>query len=58
MSRYATPRLRAALWVTAVGVVAALALTAVLAHRGVAAWWLMPAAVVAILLGSVRRAQA
>jgi hypothetical protein len=45
-------------WRIAVGVVAALALTAVLAHHGVAVWWLMPAAVVAILLGSLRRARA
>jgi hypothetical protein len=44
-------------WRVAAGVVAALALTAVLAHHGVAAWWLMPAAVVAILLGSLRRAR-
>jgi hypothetical protein len=45
-------------WRVAAGVVAALALTAVLAHHGGAAWWLMPAAVVAILLGSLRRARA
>jgi hypothetical protein len=45
-------------WRIAVGVVAALALTAVLVHHAVAAWWLMPAAVVAILLGSLRRARA
>jgi hypothetical protein len=43
-------------WRVATGVVGALALTAVLAHHGVTAWWLMPAAVVAILLGSLRRA--
>jgi hypothetical protein len=43
-------------WRVAVAVIAALALTAVLAHHGVAAWWLMPLAVVAILLGSLRRA--
>jgi hypothetical protein len=45
-------------WRVAAGVVGALALTAALAHHGVAAWWLMPAAVVAILLGSLRRARA
>jgi hypothetical protein len=45
-------------WRVAAGVVVALALTAALAHDGVAAWWLMPAAVVAILLGSLRRARA
>jgi len=33
----------------AVGVVIALALTALLAHNRVAAWWLMPVAVVALL---------
>jgi hypothetical protein len=43
-------------WRVAVAVIAALALTAVLAHHGVAAWWLMPLAVVAILFGSLRRA--
>jgi membrane protein implicated in regulation of membrane protease activity len=35
----------------AIGVVIALAVTALLAHNGVAAWWLLPVAV-AILLGS------
>jgi hypothetical protein len=45
-------------WRIAAGVVAALGLTAVLAHQGLAAWWLMPAAVVAILLASLRRARA
>jgi hypothetical protein len=43
-------------WRVAVAVIAALALTAVLAHHDVAAWWLMPLAVVAILFGSLRRA--
>ena len=36
-------------WSVAVGVVIALAITALLAHRGVTAWWLMPAAVVVVL---------
>ena len=43
-------------WRVAVGVVAALAITAVLAHHDVAAWWLMPVAVLATLAGSLRRA--
>ncbi|HEV7584239.1 MAG TPA: hypothetical protein VGO14_00510 [Solirubrobacteraceae bacterium] len=42
-------------WVIAVGVVAALALTALVADRGVDAWWIMPLAVVALLAGSLRR---
>jgi hypothetical protein len=36
-------------WTVAAGVVIALALTALLAHNSVAAWWLMPVAVVAML---------
>ena len=42
-------------WRIAVGVVAALALTVLLTHHDVNAWWLMPLAVVAILLSSLRR---
>jgi hypothetical protein len=42
-------------WVIAVGVVAALALTALLVDRGVDAWWVMPPAVVALLAASLRR---
>ncbi|HLK42725.1 MAG TPA: hypothetical protein VKV34_05240 [Thermoleophilia bacterium] len=37
-------------WTIAVGVIAALGVTAALAHNGVADWWLMPVAV-AVLLG-------
>ena len=33
-------------WVVAVGVVVALAISALLAHTGMAAWWVMPVAVV------------
>ena len=45
-------------WQVAVIVVAALALTAVLAHAAsVNAWWLLPAAVVGALGWSVRRAR-
>jgi uncharacterized membrane protein len=43
-------------WTVAVGVVAALGLTAVLAHAGVPAWWLLPVAVVALLALSLIRA--
>jgi hypothetical protein len=43
-------------WRTAAGVVLALALTAILAGAGVAAWWVMPLAVLALLALSLRRA--
>jgi hypothetical protein len=43
-------------WRTAVGVVLALALTALLAGLNVAAWWVMPVAVPVILGLSLRRA--
>jgi len=43
-------------WVTAAGVIAALALTAVIAGAGIAAWWVMPVAVAALLALSLRRA--
>jgi hypothetical protein len=43
-------------WRAAVGVAFALALTALLAGAGVAAWWVMPAAVLGLLALSVRRA--
>jgi divalent metal cation (Fe/Co/Zn/Cd) transporter len=42
-------------WVTAAGVVLALGLVAVLAGAGVAAWWIMPVAALALLVLSVRR---
>jgi len=42
-------------WRAAAGVVAAIALTAILVEAGVDAWWLMPIAVGAILLVSLRR---
>jgi hypothetical protein len=42
-------------WLIAAGVVAALALTALVAGSGVDAWWVMPIAVVALLAGSLRR---
>jgi hypothetical protein len=43
-------------WQTALGVVAALAATAALVEAGIAAWWVMPPAVLALLALSVRRA--
>lgn len=43
-------------WVSAFGVVAALGITALIAGAGVAAWWVMPAAALALLAGSLRRA--
>ncbi len=43
-------------WRTAVGVVMTLALTAALAQAGVAAWWVVPVGVVALLVLSIRRA--
>lgn len=36
-------------WSVAAGVVIALAITALLAHRGVTSWWFMPAGVVVVL---------
>ena len=43
-------------WRAAVGVVLALGLTAIVATTDVAAWWIMPLAVLAILALSLRRA--
>ena len=40
-------------WMTALGIVVALGVTAILADAGVAAWWVMPVAVLAL---SLRRA--
>ena len=42
-------------WTIAAGVVGGLALTGVLARRGVEAWWLMPLAVTALLAVSLWR---
>lgn len=42
-------------WVVAAGVVVALGLTAMLAHAGVNAWWLLPASVVVLLVLSLVR---
>jgi hypothetical protein len=43
-------------WMTAVGVVAALGVTALIASSDTAAWWVMPPAVLALLALSLRRA--
>lgn len=43
-------------WRTALGVVLALALTALLADAAISAWWVMPLAVLGLLALSVRRA--
>jgi hypothetical protein len=42
-------------WRVAAGVVAAIGLTALIAHRGLPAWWLMVVIVIAVLIGSVQR---
>jgi hypothetical protein len=42
-------------WLVAAGVVSALVVTAVLAGAGIAAWWFLPVAVLALLGVSVRR---
>ena len=43
-------------WRTAVLVVAAIVVTAAIAHSSVSAWWLMPPAVAGVLYLSLRRA--
>lgn len=43
-------------WRTALGVVLALGVTALVAETSVPAWWIMPAAVVVLLAMSLRRA--
>jgi membrane protein implicated in regulation of membrane protease activity len=43
-------------WLVAAGVVVALGVTWVLSHNDVPAWWLMPVAVLALLLTSLWRA--
>ena len=43
-------------WLSAAAVVAAIALTALLAHASVSSWWLMPVAVIGVLYLSLRRA--
>jgi hypothetical protein len=43
-------------WLTALGVVLALGVTAVVAAAGASAWWVMPVAVIGLLALSLRRA--
>ena len=43
-------------WRTAVGVAAALGVTAIVAEAGGAAWWIMPVAAVGLLAASLWRA--
>jgi hypothetical protein len=43
-------------WVTALGVVVALGVTALVAAAGASAWWVMPIAVLGLLAASLRRA--
>jgi len=43
-------------WLIALGIVAMVLLSALLARRGIAAWWLMPLAVVILLTASLWRA--
>jgi hypothetical protein len=43
-------------WVTAAGVAVAIAITALIASSGAAAWWVMPVAVLVLLAQSVGRA--
>jgi len=42
-------------WRVAAGLAVAFALTWVLVHHGVAAWWVLPLAVALLLVGSVAR---
>jgi hypothetical protein len=44
-------------WIAAAGVSVAIGTTAILAGLGVAAWWVMPIAVIAVLGASLRRAR-
>jgi hypothetical protein len=43
-------------WITAAGVAVAIAITAVIASSGAAAWWVMPVAVLLLLAQSLGRA--
>jgi hypothetical protein len=43
-------------WRTAIGVALALASTALAAAAGISAWWIMPLAVLGLLVLSIRRA--
>ncbi|HEY6397781.1 MAG TPA: hypothetical protein VIX82_10040 [Solirubrobacteraceae bacterium] len=43
-------------WISAAGVVIGIGVTAIVASAGVAAWWVLPVAVIVILALSLRRA--
>jgi hypothetical protein len=43
-------------WRVAAGVAAGIGLTALLAHRDLSAWWVLPATVAILLVASERRA--
>jgi uncharacterized membrane protein len=43
-------------WRVAAGIGIALGLSALVAHRGLPAWWVLPAAVALVLAGSILRA--
>lgn len=43
-------------WISATGVVIGIGVTAIVASAGVAAWWVLPVAVILILAVSLRRA--
>ena len=43
-------------WRTALGVALALGATALIAAAGISAWWVMPLAVLGLLVRSIRRA--
>ena len=42
-------------WRVAAGVIAAVSITAALAHNGVTAWWILPLATAGVLALAVRR---
>jgi hypothetical protein len=43
-------------WLVAAGIAVALGVTALLTHRGIDVWWLLPVAVAVVLAGSLLRA--
>jgi len=43
-------------WRVAIGVASAIAVSALVAHAGVAAWWVLPVLIALVLAASIRRA--
>jgi len=43
-------------WISAAGVVIGIGVTAIVSSAGVSAWWVLPVAVILILVSSLRRA--